>query len=102
MDDRIGRGLEDRLAHGVRVEQVERDRLCPERSTRAAFAGDLEVPMTSWPRSIGWGTSRVPMAPLAPTTKTLMVLPFFGSVTSPGLRGSSGYDPTRRRNVTDG
>ena len=31
MDDRVGLGFEDGLAHGARVEQVEHDRLRPER-----------------------------------------------------------------------
>lgn len=31
VDDRVGLGFEDGLAHGARVEQIERDRLRPER-----------------------------------------------------------------------
>jgi len=30
VDDRVGFGFEDGLAHGARVEQIERDRLRPE------------------------------------------------------------------------
>jgi hypothetical protein len=51
MDDRLGLGLEDGLAHGTRVEQVERDRLRPERpyplgvSTRPRGADHLVAPI---------------------------------------------------------
>jgi hypothetical protein len=34
------------------------------------------LPITSWPRSISWGTSRRPIAPLAPTTMTFIVYSF--------------------------
>ena len=39
MDDRLGLGSEDGLANGTRVEQVERDRLRPERSHALGAAG---------------------------------------------------------------
>jgi hypothetical protein len=39
MDDRVGRGPEDGQAHGVRVEQIERDRLCPECAKPFRFVG---------------------------------------------------------------
>src|SRR5262249_31761319 len=32
MDDRVGRGVQHRLADRARVEQVERDRFCAERA----------------------------------------------------------------------
>ena len=40
---------------------------------RSALAGDLKVPITSCPRSSSCGMSLVPIAPLAPATKTLIV-----------------------------
>ena len=76
MDDRLGLGSEDGLANGMRVEQVERDRLGPERPYAFGALEDVEVPITSCPASISWGTSRVPIAPLAPATKTRMTSPF--------------------------
>src|SRR5918992_587527 len=42
----------------------------PSERTRSALSRDVEVPITSWPRSANLGTSRVPIAPLAPATKT--------------------------------
>ena len=39
VDDRVGLGLEDGLAHGARVEQIERDRLRPERPHALGVAG---------------------------------------------------------------
>jgi hypothetical protein len=39
----------------------------------------MAVPITSCPRSSNCGTSRVPIAPLAPTTKTLIVFSFVTS-----------------------
>src|SRR3954453_2521467 len=69
------------------------------RRPRSALCGDVEVPITSWPRSISWVTSRVPMAPLAPATKTRIGFSFRH------IRAISWvycYDPKRRRNVTDG
>ena len=48
----------------------------PSARMRSDFSGEVEVPITSCPRSINWGTSRVPIAPLAPTTKTLIVISF--------------------------
>ena len=51
MDDRVGLGLEDGLAHGARVEQIERDRLRPERpyplggSARPRGADHLVAPI---------------------------------------------------------
>jgi hypothetical protein len=61
--------------------------------------GDLNVPITSCPRSINWGTSRLPIAPLAPATKTRIVFSF-GHIAR--ISRVYLYDPTRRRNVTDG
>jgi hypothetical protein len=52
MGYRVGLALEDGLAHGARIEQIERDRLRPKRAYRSAFSGDLWVPITSCPRSI--------------------------------------------------
>ena len=76
MDDRLGRGLEHRLAHGARVEQIERDRLAPERPqtfgvARRPVGADHLVPSFDQ-----LGTSRLPIAPLAPATKTLIVFSF--------------------------
>jgi len=39
VDDRLGLGSEDGLANSTRVEQVERHRLCPERSHALGAAG---------------------------------------------------------------
>jgi hypothetical protein len=39
MDDRVGRGGEDGLAHGPRIEQIERQRLRPERPYTLRVAG---------------------------------------------------------------
>jgi hypothetical protein len=57
-------GLEHRPAHGCTIEQVGRDRLSAKRRMCFAFSADLEVPITSWPRSTSWGTSLVPIAPI--------------------------------------
>ena len=84
------------------LSQEEKDRrtkMLYNQRARSAPPGDLEVPITSWPASISWGTSRVPIAPLAPATKTRMMSPF-GHIDS--ISGVWCYDPTRRRNVTDG
>src|SRR6266511_3522309 len=48
----------------------------PSRRSRSAFSAEREVPTTSCPRSTSCGTSRVPIAPVAPATKTLIVSPF--------------------------
>ena len=48
----------------------------PKARSRSSFWGDVKVPITAWPRSINWGTSRVPIAPLAPATKTRTGIPF--------------------------
>src|SRR5215213_1238771 len=45
----------------------------PSVRSRSALAGELWVPITSWPASINWGTSRLPIAPLPPVTKTRIV-----------------------------
>ena len=42
MDDRVGLGREHGLAHGAGVEQVERDRLRPERPDALAVPGRAE------------------------------------------------------------
>jgi hypothetical protein len=42
MDDRVRLGLEDGLAHGARVEQVEGDRMGPERAQPLGVAGRAE------------------------------------------------------------
>jgi hypothetical protein len=39
MDDRVGLGFEHGLAHGARVEQIERDRLRPERPYTFGVSG---------------------------------------------------------------
>jgi hypothetical protein len=57
---------------------------------RSAVPHDLEVPITSCPRSISCGTSRVPIAPLAPATNTFIVF-FHIRVMS----RVNGYDPRR-------
>ena len=48
----------------------------PSAFRRAAFSGDRAVPITSCRAWISWGTSRVPMAPLAPATKTRIMSSF--------------------------
>ena len=42
MDERVGLGFEDGLAHGARVEQVERERLGSERPHTFAVSGRPE------------------------------------------------------------
>jgi hypothetical protein len=42
MDDRIGCGIDDRLANGVAVEEIERDRLRPERPKTLGVPGRPE------------------------------------------------------------
>jgi hypothetical protein len=42
VDDRVGLGLEHGLAHRARVEQIERDRLRPERLHAFAVSGRPE------------------------------------------------------------
>jgi hypothetical protein len=66
----------------------------PSARMRSAFPGDLEVPITSWPRSVNVGTSLVPITP-----KTRIVVSFRHVCVSSRVYL---YDPTRRRNVTDG
>jgi hypothetical protein len=53
----------------------------PSVRSNSALAGELWLPITSWPASISWGTSRPPIAPLAPVMKTRIVssLSFFWS-----------------------
>ena len=65
----------------------------------SALVGELWVPITSWPASISWGTSLLPIAPLAPATRTRIVPPFvFGHI--PRLRRVYREDTPGRRNVT--
>ena len=81
-DPRGKRQPDVRLGVGVGLPQP-----CAEQLHVAARAGLLvdagpgAVPITSWPASINWGTSRLPIAPLAPVTKTRIVssLSFFWS-----------------------
>src|SRR3989440_9753088 len=48
----------------------------PSAWRRSARSSDRVVPITSCPRSTSFGTSRVPIAPVAPATNTRMVLSF--------------------------
>src|ERR671914_1683619 len=66
----------------------------PSARTRSPCPGDRNVPSTSWPRSISRGTSRLPIAPLAPATKTRIMS--FLSV-SVGVRDSRRTPSERRR-----
>src|SRR5205814_423404 len=50
----------------------------PSVRSSSALPGETCVPITSWPASISWETSRLPIAPLAPTTRTRIVSPFSG------------------------
>src|SRR5919202_3159764 len=92
----------------------------------SALPAERELPITSCPRSRSWGTSRVPIAPLAPTTRTRMTDPSpFGVLACtvvcrrerlgrvhPGLQRVSSshpscvvghfYDTWQRKDVTDG
>ena len=80
--DRLGLRLEHGRAHR---SPRRADRACtgfaPSVRSSSALAGELWLPITSWPASISWGTSRLPIAPLAPVTKTriLSSLSFFWS-----------------------
>ena len=57
----------------------------PSDRIRSAFSGDREVPITTWPRSMSWGTRRMPIAPLAPATNTRIPASCSGSrLLSPG------------------
>jgi hypothetical protein len=66
----------------------------PSARSLPALAAERVVPTTSWPRATSWGTRWLPIAPDAPTTKTLMTSPFsMGSpmgddVLRPAMTGS--------------
>jgi hypothetical protein len=74
------------IASGSFSSTALRTALASSRSTSTGFAPSVRsssvlpsewwVPITSWPASINWGTSRLPSAPLAPATKTRIVSSF--------------------------
>src|SRR5215472_1475693 len=70
----------------------------PSTRTRSALPGDLNVPITSCPRAVSWGTSREPIAPLAPMTMTRMILtPCHCGAVSCASCASPGRHPAARR-----
>jgi hypothetical protein len=77
VDDRVGPRLEHGAADGLRVEEIERDGLRAELAQTRSARRRGWVPITSCPRSISWETSRLPIAPLAPAAKTLIVVSFW-------------------------
>jgi hypothetical protein len=74
--DRLRLVVEHGLSHRIRVERSTITGLTPSLRSRSALAGEWWLPITSRPASISWETSRVPIAPLAPATKTSCRPPF--------------------------
>ena len=72
VDHRRWLGGGDRRVDGRGVQRVEDDRVGAEGVQRPALAGEWQLAVTSCPRARSWGTSRVPIAPLAPMTRTRM------------------------------
>src|SRR5918999_6237647 len=72
----------------------------PSARTRSPCPGDRNVPSTSGPRSLNWGTSRLPIAPLAPATKTRIMFFLSASVGSRASCGVAGTGAPNARPVT--
>ena len=105
MDDRVGRGSEDGLAHSACVEQIERDRLRPERPYTLVVAGRPEAAddlVTSLDQLRNEpGTDRTACSCDEDSHRVLLCV---SGIACHIARISRVYcnDPTRRRNVTDG
>jgi hypothetical protein len=63
----------------------------------SVLAGDRVMPITSWPAAASWGTSWVPIAPVAPATNT-----FMGASFPIHLRADTPRDKTALLPVTPG
>ena len=101
MHDRVGLGLEDGLAHRASVEQIEHDRLRAERPqtldvARRPGGADHVMPSIDQLRNEP-GADRT----ARPCNENShRVSPLIGHIS--GISRVYFYDPTRRRNVTDG
>ena len=67
--------------------------VAPSCVTITPLVGLRVMPVTSWPRATSWGTSCLPMAPVAPATRILMMSPRVG--VHPLRRGAGAVRDTR-------
>src|SRR5205823_6069997 len=70
VDDRVRLGLVTAARTAAGSSRSSTTGSAPSARSCWALPGVWTVPVTSWPWATRWGTSRAPIAPLAPATKT--------------------------------